>query len=80
MLCGNKVDINNRAVSIAYQNNGWYVWPRLAGNIDSLQYYDISAKSNFNCEKPFLWLARQLLNDESLMFMESPASDPVMDG
>ena len=22
------------------------------------QYYDISAKSNYNFEKPFLWLAR----------------------
>lgn len=24
------------------------------------QYYDISAKSNYNFEKPFLWLARKL--------------------
>jgi hypothetical protein len=24
----------------------------------NLQYYDISAKSNYNFEKPFLWLAR----------------------
>ena len=26
----------------------------------NLQYYDISAKSNYNFEKPFLWLARKL--------------------
>ena len=24
----------------------------------NLQYYDVSAKSNYNFEKPFLWLAR----------------------
>lgn len=27
----------------------------------NLQYYDISAKSNYNFEKPFLWLARKLI-------------------
>ena len=27
-------------------------------SIDYFQYYDISAKSNYNFEKPFLWLAR----------------------
>jgi GTP-binding nuclear protein Ran len=26
----------------------------------NLQYYDISAKSNYNFEKPFLWFARKL--------------------
>ena len=30
----------------------------LKTSIDYLQYYDISAKSNYNFEKPFLWLAR----------------------
>ena len=29
----------------------------------NLQYYDISAKSNYNFEKPFLWLARKLTGD-----------------
>ena len=27
----------------------------------NLQYYDISAKSNYNFEKPFLWLAKKLV-------------------
>ena len=27
----------------------------------SLQYFEISAKSNYNFEKPFLWLARKLV-------------------
>ena len=27
----------------------------------SIQYFEISAKSNYNFEKPFLWLARKLV-------------------
>lgn len=34
----------------------------------NLQYYDISARSNYNFEKPFLWLARRLTNQASLTF------------
>ena len=30
----------------------------------NLQYYDISAKSNYNFEKPFLWLARYYFEKE----------------
>lgn len=42
----------------------------------SLQYYDISAKSNYNFEKPFLWLARKLVGDPNLEFVEMPALEP----
>ena len=42
----------------------------------SFQYYDISAKSNYNFEKPFLWLARHLLGDANLEFVEMPALAP----
>lgn len=41
-----------------------------------MQYFDISAKSNYNFEKPFLWLARMLTGDDSLEFVESPALEP----
>lgn len=41
-----------------------------------LQYYDISAKSNYNFEKPFLWLARKLVGDPNLEFVEMPALEP----
>jgi len=41
-----------------------------------LQYYDISAKSNYNFEKPFLYLARRLVNDNNLQFVEAPALQP----
>ena len=27
----------------------------------NLQYFEISAKSNYNFEKPFLWLTRKLI-------------------
>ncbi|PIO65731.1 Ras family protein [Teladorsagia circumcincta] len=42
----------------------------------NLQYYDISAKSNYNFEKPFLWLARKLLGDPNLEFVAMPALAP----
>ena len=42
----------------------------------STQYYDISAKSNYNFEKPFLWLARKLTGDAMLEFAETPALEP----
>lgn len=41
-----------------------------------MQYYDISAKSNYNFEKPFLWLARKLLGDPNLEFVAMPALKP----
>lgn len=41
-----------------------------------LQYYDISAKSNYNFEKPFLCLARRLVGDPNLTFVEMPALIP----
>ena len=45
MLCGNKVDVKERKVkakAIVFHRK------------KNLQYYDISAKSNYNFEKPFL--------------------------
>ena len=48
----------------------------------NLQYYDVSAKSNYNFEKPFLWLARKLSGEPSLEFVAMPALRPpevVMD-
>lgn len=57
-LCGNKVDVKERKVkakTITFHRK------------KSLQYYDISAKSNYNFEKPFLWLARKLVGNPSLV-------------
>lgn len=67
VLCGNKVDIKDRKVkakSITFHRK------------KSLQYYELSAKSNYNFEKPFLWIARKLIANQNLVFVESPALQP----
>lgn len=67
VLCGNKVDVKERKVkakSITFHRK------------KNLQYYDISAKSNYNFEKPFLWLARKLVGNPGLEFVASPALAP----
>ncbi|KAM9713867.1 GTP-binding nuclear protein Ran-like [Dama dama] len=66
-LCGNKVDIKDRKVKAKST-----VFHRKK----NLQYYDISAKSNYNIEKPFLWLARKLIGDHNLEFVATPALAP----
>ena len=73
VLCGNKVDMKDRAVKAKQ-----IVFHRKK----NLQYYDISAKSNYNYEKPFLWLARKLSGEPTLEFAAMPALAPpevVMD-
>lgn len=57
VLVGNKVDVQDRqvkpkAITFHRKNN--------------LQYYDISAKSNYNFEKPFLYLIRKVTGDSKL--------------
>ena len=42
----------------------------------NLQYFEISAKVNYNFEKPFVWLAKKLAGDNSLIFVEAPALKP----
>lgn len=67
VLCGNKVDVKERKVkakTITFHRK------------KNLQYYDISAKSNYNFEKPFLWLARKLVGNSGLEFVASPALAP----
>jgi GTP-binding nuclear protein Ran len=49
-----------------------------------LQYFEISAKSNYNFEKPFLWLARKLVGSVSFLgFIKRPAhfshSNPTLE-
>lgn len=61
VLCGNKVDVKDRklrAKSITFHRK------------NNMQYYDISARSNYNFEKPFLWLARRLAGNNDLNFVQ----------
>ena len=67
VLCGNKVDIRDRVVKakqITFHRK------------KNLQYFDVSAKSNYNYEKPFLWLAQKLSGENGLQFAEMPALAP----
>ena len=67
VLCGNKVDVKERKVkakTITFHRK------------KNLQYYDISAKSNYNFEKPFLWLARKLVGNPQLVRIHNFPSSP----
>ncbi|RCV22489.1 hypothetical protein SEVIR_4G236200v4 [Setaria viridis] len=68
VLCGNKVDVKNRQVKakmVTYHRK------------KNLQYYEISAKSNYNFEKPFLYLARKLAGNMDLRFEAEIALVPA---
>jgi GTP-binding nuclear protein Ran len=67
VLVGNKVDCFDRQVKakmITFHRK------------KNLQYYDVSAKSNYNFEKPFLWLAKRMANDPNLVFAPEEATKP----
>jgi GTP-binding nuclear protein Ran len=68
VIVGNKVDIKERKVTakqITFDRK------------KNLQYYDMSAKLNYNLEKPFLYLIRKLSGDHELCFVEAPAVAPT---
>jgi GTP-binding nuclear protein Ran len=67
VLCGNKVEIKDRKVKAEQMT---------FHRKKNLQYSDISAKTNHNVEKPFLWLARKLSGDNQLHFVEAPVLQP----
>merc|ERR1712060_394555 len=67
VLTGNKVEVKDRKVKakqITFHRK------------KNLQYYDISAKSNYQFEKPFVWLLRRLVNDVNLTLVEAPLLAP----
>jgi GTP-binding nuclear protein Ran len=68
VLCGNKVDVKDRKVKPKH-----IVFHRKKPNI---QYYDISAKSNYNFEKPFLWIIRKLTGKQNIKFVAETALVP----
>jgi GTP-binding nuclear protein Ran len=67
VLCGNKVDCKDRCVKpsdIKFHRDV------------NMQYYDISVKSDLNSVKPFLYLIRKLLGDNSIVFVKTPSIPP----
>jgi GTP-binding nuclear protein Ran len=67
VLTGNKVELKDRKVAAKH-----ITFHRKK----NLGYYDISAKSNYQFEKPFLWIARKLSGDNNLTFVGAPALTP----
>jgi len=68
ILCGNKVDVKDRKVRhrlIKFHRK------------KNLMYTDVSAKSNYNIERPFLCLLRKLVGDSKLEFVSGPSHPPV---
>lgn len=62
VLCGNKVDCRDRKVTPS---------DITIHRMLNIQYYDISAKSNYNFEKPFLYLLRRLIGDSNLQLVSN---------
>ena len=56
VICGNKCDMKN------------HVRAPESSTVMGINYYATSAQSNYNCEEPFLFLARQLTGDPTLHF------------
>lgn len=67
VLVGNKVDEKNRKVKAKQIH-----YARKHG----LQYFDISAKSNYQFEKPFVWLLKKLTGDGNLSLVKAPVLVP----
>jgi len=71
VLVGNKVDLKDRKVK-----------PKMIKfhHKNNIEYYDISAKSNYNYEKPFLYLIRRLLNDPDIQIINpTPIKPPEVE-
>ena len=67
VLIGNKVDIKDRklkAQQITFHRKR------------NLQYYDVSAKSNYQYEKPFLWMLKALVGDPNLVLVQEVILKP----
>lgn len=68
VLVGNKVDEKNRKVKAKQ-----ILFARKVG----IQYFDVSAKSNYQFEKPFLWILKKLTGDPNLALVEAPMLEPA---
>ncbi|CEQ39296.1 SPOSA6832_00789 [Sporobolomyces salmonicolor] len=89
VLCGNKVDVKVRQPlsacpqkelpthhSLCTQERKVKTGAVTFHRKKNLQYFEISAKSNYNFERPFLWLARKLVGNANLEFVAAPALAP----
>ncbi|KAG6860627.1 GPI-anchored [Termitomyces sp. Mi166 len=89
VLCGNKVDVKVgiprrfhlitifKCILCVQQERKVKTGAVTFHRKKNLQYFEISAKSNYNFEKPFLWLARKLVGNPTLEFVAAPALAPA---
>jgi GTP-binding nuclear protein Ran len=68
VLCGNKIDVKDRKVKA--KNVVFHRKKNLA-------FYEISAKSNYQFEKPWVFLARKLTGRSDLVLVEEVSVKPV---
>ena len=68
VLVGNKADVKERKLKARQIN---------FHRKRSLQYFDVSAKSNYQFEKPFVWLMKQLLGQANLTLTQAPLLKPA---
>jgi len=66
-LVGNKVDVRDRKVKARH-----ITFHRKR----NMQYYDISAKTNYQFERPFLWILKKLTGDNNLFLTAQIAIRP----
>lgn len=66
VVCGNKIDTNT-----SYHSQ-YIHFIRTHCDIVNMSLSLISAKSNYNFEKPFLLLLKNLLSDENVAFVQTP--------
>jgi len=67
VLVGNKVDAKDRKVKSKMVN---------FHRKKNMPYFEISAKSNYNFDKPFLWLTRKMFGDSTVEFTKAIAVAP----
>lgn len=72
-ICGNKVDSRDRKVLA--QNITYHRDLQLFRS-GSMAYYEVSSKSNYQYERPFMFLIRQVTGRKDLVFVEAPAVAP----
>ena len=73
-LVANKVDCRDRKVTPAMIVSFCAKLMGFGGK--RVPHYDFSAKTNYNFDKPFRYLARALLKDDALAFVEAPPLSP----
>ena len=69
VLCGNKTDADEQRTVTTTEGEA------LAQSL-GVMYCEISTKTNYSCEKPFLYLARKVCNASDLSFVDAPAPEP----